>query len=1107
MPLVISRHTRPPSPPSPTDTYLSTTPVRATHMRRSSSSYTPTVTSGGQPAPKVNVTRLAIEGRARQNQDGASVKVYLKISLPLDSVTPGSTVPLFPEENVKVLESQVHPLDSNSVPYHFSSALSPLLHNAARALNLSPRLPETFNSVFGITTGNVSVPSSSARSYSSETNRESVTLVDPHYAGHILVSNYAISYLLPKVFLTRNRSAMDVEAGAQSSPRGRRASISERNAVHFMAAIDMWVPYVSRPPRSPYLLSIPLPRCLHNHIKLRIFPPSPTSSSFASLSSIEDDGSTWDLASDPHVARVVSNRLGRTNSYSHFADDESSDSSHAGLSDGCIIQGTFPSAERVRLRWAKPMKVVDVPDGGDGRRRVGIREVRGDMTCTVQGKYKDPEKGVEGIVMHVEYKGACKGIWFPGVATLLGLDVGLEAKNSDVSWVPGLSGTWEVGGGVGYTGFDVGRGSMLSPSSRSSSLDSGSPRMTFPPAEFPGSNGQLNAHSNISTPSLLRAPLPNSNIDEYLDGSGGENSTELTSSVSSALQASVSLSDAPRPPGTPITLHLNMNELLPPVQSVFTFAISGTILLTSRMTLARVNRQGPGKLDVNAQSEVDDGIEPEPIVLPRFTVLAADAESTTIIVRNEAEGPSVVEVYNATGDLKDAQIRKTVLQKGGFTKCGDDGGRVVLKTIRSGITLEVPARSRTPNAHPPSHVSSNSSLLRVASPMRLKRYGPLIIPAVENRINLFSTKNNPRLSYAVRSTLNVPPETESGWLEFGLALPRLRRTKTKTPRVSIISASIEGVPVGFEMTSANTSKKTVATGVYSAFEQVGGAEWIIWARVYIGTLGGTHVVIDYLVDNESEADVAKASQRDALEHLLLPTFALPVGRLDGRISAPPDLYITNFETNFTVQQHGEGKCKFSHFSTTEYFMPQVSLTLEPKIKSSPRLVLSTLLHISPWLAFIATFLLLQRFTLPIRELTQLSADLSQQNMTLTSTNEVDIMEPLTTTSTVYTTVTITSTLEPITRIDNGKPRPSPIPNADSLGPTALDMEIPKRTNPVNPVIVAAETAAVASSQLAWTLPWPIEDAHMAAAADKLWDVADKVWQVLRRAYHYPLDPP
>ncbi len=40
----------------------------------------------------------------------------------------------------------------------------------------------------------------------------------------------------------------------------------------------------------------------------------------------------------------------RANSYNNFADDESSDSSASGLLEGIGIQGTFPSAERIRVR-------------------------------------------------------------------------------------------------------------------------------------------------------------------------------------------------------------------------------------------------------------------------------------------------------------------------------------------------------------------------------------------------------------------------------------------------------------------------------------------------------------------------------------------------------------------------------------------------------------------------------------------------------------------------------------------------------------------------------------------------------------------------------------
>lgn len=175
------------------------------------------------------------------------------------------------------------------------------------------------------------------------------------------------------------------------------------------------------PPRSPYVLSIPTPRCLHNNINLRIFPPATTnvSSSFASLSSTDnEDSGSWDLASEPHVTRTTSSRS-RTSSYNNFADDESSDSSSVGFSYGCGIRGTFPSAERIRIRWAKPVKSFD---SDDGRRRVGVKDVKGEITCVVKGKVDN------GILMDVSYRGTCKSIWYPGVATMLGMDVGLVAK-------------------------------------------------------------------------------------------------------------------------------------------------------------------------------------------------------------------------------------------------------------------------------------------------------------------------------------------------------------------------------------------------------------------------------------------------------------------------------------------------------------------------------------------------------------------------------------------------------------------------------------------------------------------------------------------------------
>jgi hypothetical protein len=90
-------------------------------------------------------------------------------------------------------------------------------------------------------------------------NSEDISPVDEQYTGHILVSGYNVSFVLPKLFPARTRSLPsdgETESITHSAYRGRRLSIGDRNLAHFMAAIDMWIPYILRPPRHPYLVSL-----------------------------------------------------------------------------------------------------------------------------------------------------------------------------------------------------------------------------------------------------------------------------------------------------------------------------------------------------------------------------------------------------------------------------------------------------------------------------------------------------------------------------------------------------------------------------------------------------------------------------------------------------------------------------------------------------------------------------------------------------------------------------------------------------------------------------------------------------------------------------------
>lgn len=507
--------------------------------------------------------------------------------------------------------------------------------------------------------------------------------------------------------------------------------------------------------------------------------------------------------------------------------------------------------------------------GGDSRRRVGVKESKGEMTCVIRGSMKD-QNGVDGVLMNVEYKGTCKGVWFAGVATLLGMDVGLEAKNSEVTWAPGFSSSWEVSGGTGYTGFDAGA-QRISGISRQNSIDS-SPRPL----------SRHDSTSSTSSTSLLRAPLPNQNVPDYSFESSASSlsSSQVTSGSSIPFSSSSNLTQAP---GHVTTLHLDMNELSPP-SHIFTFSISGTILVTPRSAITKAN----GVVDHS------EGIpDPEPIVLPRFTVLAADSESVVIIIKNDVEdGNANIEVLTAAGDVRrDRQARKSILPRGGHAKC-DPGARISLRSVLM------------PVGNGPSHLtrSRTSSLnnSRAASPVparkaiasRPKRDGPLKIPSVTATVTpLVSEVGFYPDAYAVRVTF-LTPTTDSESIEFGLAKPGPLSgsvisfkdeitNEGKPPKIDIIGASVQGVPIRVETTA--TAKQEPTSDV--PFEEMSGKEWWTWIKVHTGHVIGK-VVIDYVVKDDGRTLKGKEKADDEiLFNVFLPTFSVAVSRLEVLIEA------------------------------------------------------------------------------------------------------------------------------------------------------------------------------------------------------------------------------
>jgi hypothetical protein len=611
------------------------------------------------------------------------------------------------------------------------------------------------------------------------------------------------------------------------------------------------------------------------------------------------------MTADPHVTRTANPRRS-TYQYQHFADDESSDSASApGFSDGFGIQGTFPSTERIRVRWAAPVRSIENGTRA-GRRRVGVTDVRGEMLCTISGRGGDRTTGKEGVLVHLDYKGTCQGIWYPGVATLLGMDVGLEATGCEVSWTKGNDSGWDVFGGPGYTGHEI-DGAEQPHTEKETSFDM--PTMTtshLPTPATPNGHTSSRQSSISSTSSLLRAPLPPQNVPEYSFESTPttpgsevglssvfytttETDTKEPTRASSVVQSE---SDAPSP-SLPITLHLNINDLLPPNKNVFTFSIKGTVLVTPR---------APEGDESPHTSDADDRSRGLLISLPRFRILAADTEQIETTVRNNIDSPTdVVEVCSSS----DPKARKVELVRGARTRVSSRGGFLSLRPLRvqlprTPVSTQSTSRrnsisrptehQRTPNLH---RAASSSALRETAS--KPIRDGPLLLPYVHATVTPLSTGADsiPR-AYAACIRLPAPSDADNEWLDFGLGHVSPSQSTEKGPagpvHVQIVAASLDGVPVKFETSTIATRESS--TGSALVFEQMSGKEWETWVRVRTGSSSCGNVEITYIVNehnNDPGGKKGKGKERATAGSgldIILPSFSIPVGRLQVDVATP-----------------------------------------------------------------------------------------------------------------------------------------------------------------------------------------------------------------------------
>ena len=144
-------------------------------------------------------------------------------------------------------------------------------------------------------------------------------------------------------------------------------------------------------------------------------------------------------------------------------------------------------------------------------------------------------------------------------------------------------------------------------------------------------------------------------------------------------------------------------------------------------------------------------------------------------------------------------------------------------------------------------------------------------------------------SYAVRATFPVPSDSGSDWVEFWLTQPNNRRllgdgiaeeTLRTPPRVAVVSASVDGVPVRYEMYAGavpqqggdrGSEKGKQAEDGQLTFMEMSGRQWASWVKVHVGNGGGT-VVVDYYMPPPREEGKRKQRTVDSLLHVLIPAF-------------------------------------------------------------------------------------------------------------------------------------------------------------------------------------------------------------------------------------------
>ena len=610
-----------------------------------------------------------------------------------------------------------------------------------------------------------------------------------------------------------------------------------------------------------------MPRCLDNHLKLRISTPATNSStpiphgSLYSASS-EDDTPGWDFLTDPPVSRKLDKPL-RKNTYQQSADDEHSDSPSGPSVPGTeLILGAYQSTDLLHVRWAPPAgRRKGLAKTEDGMRRVGIERTVGKTRCEVMGRERHYVK------LGIMYDGVCTGLWHPGVATMLGMDIALDVKGRHVSWPEDGMAGWAVSGGNGFGGLhSEGHPGNISRKSSFESTASSTFLPTLANKSVPPPRG---------TASLLRAPLPNQNTPDY----SFENSPGATPSPTMPPSGSASphlshvtpgpetkLSKSDVSPGKSITLKVNLLKLLPPTKNEFNFSVKGTILL-----------------DVEEENFVP---------LPTFHVLGSDKEKIDVIVSSSMHGFIQIGSHPPDGPTRTLGLREEV-------RCEDSVG-LVFQPRKSSAVPATQAKNRTP---PRVQSRIHSPRIKVeepsnASDTRPTSAQPAHIPCVLTTVT--PLPRSAQHTHCLRVTIPAYA-LDTDTIEFGLALPQHAALHPSSSAVDVLYASYAGRHVHAEVLPRDTDMLSPTLSGLDAFREsqiVGEMQfWVIVHLADVEADSGT-VEIVYLVGDDEErrgSDIGKGKAKEEIGlDVLLPCFRLPVSRYEVEVDCPSSMNRTLF---------------------------------------------------------------------------------------------------------------------------------------------------------------------------------------------------------------------